>query len=113
MRNTGRRTGTAVPQLYLGLPKPGPGLVQPPFQLKGAARVSLKPGQRRRVRFPLDTRAFSSWDEPSGRWRVADGCYAIGVGASSRDLPLRGTIRRTAGGTRMRRVRPNRACSAR
>ncbi len=94
IENTGRRTGTAVPQLYLGLPEPRPGVVQPPFQLKGMARLSLKPGQRKRVRFALDERAFSFYDETAGGWRVADGCYAVGVGASSRDLSLRGAIGR-------------------
>ena len=96
VENTGRRAGTTVPQLYLGLPQPGPGVVQPPFQLKGMSRISLRPGERRRIAFPFDERAFSFYDERAAGWRVADGCAVVAVGASSRDLPLRGKIGRGA-----------------
>ena len=94
VRNTGSRRATAVPQLYLGLPEPREGVVQPPWQLKGFDRVTLEPGERRRVRFTLDERAFSYWDEPAGGWRVARGCYRVGVGTSSRDIPLVATVGR-------------------
>jgi hypothetical protein len=94
VKNTGSRPGTAVPQLYVGMPEPAPGIVQPPFQLKGFNKVTLAAGQSKRVRFTLDSRAFSYWAGSS--FRVHPGCYRIGVGAHSRDLPLRGTIARGA-----------------
>jgi beta-glucosidase len=87
--NTGARAGTEVPQLYLGLPS-RPGAPQPPSQLKGFAKISLRPGQSARVRFPVDARALSSWD--AGAWRVVPGCHRVKVGRSSRDLPLRGLL---------------------
>jgi beta-glucosidase len=93
--NTGGRTGTAVPQVYVGMPEPRPGVVQPPWQLKAFQRVRLRPGETRRVSFQLDDRAFSYWS-PAGRWDVAPGCYRIGVGPSSRELPLQGVIGRGA-----------------
>ena len=46
--NTGARTGTAVPELYLGLPSL-PGVPQPPRQLKAFAKVKLAPGASARV----------------------------------------------------------------
>jgi beta-glucosidase len=92
--NTGVRRGFAVPQLYLGLPSPASGIVQPPRQLKGYAKVALAPRHRRTVTFSLDDRAFSYWDVGTGRWRVAPGCYGVYVGSSSRKLPLRGVISR-------------------
>jgi beta-glucosidase len=92
--NTGARAGTAVPQAYVGMPAPGEGLVQPPWQLKGFSRVRLAPGETKRVSFALGSRAFSYWDTAAGDWRVAPGCYEIGVGASSRDLPLRAVVSR-------------------
>ena len=55
VRNTGRRTGSEVAQLYLGLPDPG-GIKQPPRALKGARKLTLRPGRRRRVGF-VSTRA--------------------------------------------------------
>ena len=94
VKNTGARTGSAVPQVYVGMPEPNASTVQPPWQLKGFDKVALKPGESRRVRFALDDRAFSYW--AGGGWRVAPGCYRIGVGASSRDLPLQGVVGRDA-----------------
>jgi beta-glucosidase len=92
VRNTGARAGTAVPQLYLGLPEPSPAIVQPPWQLRGVDKVTLAPGRATTVRFHLDQRAYSDWDSASGAWTVAPGCYAVAVGTSSRDLPLRGEV---------------------
>jgi beta-glucosidase len=46
------------------------------------------------VSFALDERAFSYWNTPAKGWRIEPGCYAVQVGFSSRDLPLRGTIGR-------------------
>jgi hypothetical protein len=92
VRNTGKRAGTAVAQLYVGLPEPEPGVVQPPFALKGFEKVKLAAGASRRASFTLDERAFSYW--AGTRWRVAPGCYRIGVGASSRDLPQQGVVGR-------------------
>jgi beta-glucosidase len=96
VRNTGAREGSAAPQLYVGMPDPGRGVAQPPRQLKGFARVSLRPGQARRVAFTLDERAFSYWNTGADGWRVARGCYRITVGAHSRDAAVSGTIGRGA-----------------
>ena len=92
--NTGKRTGVAVPQLYLALPSPSSDVPQPPRQLKGYSKLSLAPGKSQVVSFPLDDRAFSYWDVGSGSWKVAPGCYGVFVGRSSRDLPLSGAIAR-------------------
>jgi beta-glucosidase len=90
--NVGRRSGVDVPQLYLGLPSPGPGVIQPPKQLKGFQRVSLAPGASQRVTFALDARSLSYWNSSDNGWRVAPGCYRVMVGRSSRDVLLRGTL---------------------
>jgi len=108
--NRGARSGVAVPQLYLGLPDPGESVVQPPFQLKGFTKVRLARGASRRVTFMLDRRAISYWSAASDRWEVAPGCYRIGVGASSRDLPLQDVI---GLGARCARARTPRPCTAR
>ena len=92
--NTGSRSGSAVPQLYLGLPSPSLTVLQPPRQLRGYSKLSLAPGETQTVSFPLDNRAFSYWDVTSNGWVVAPGCYGVMAGSSSRDLPLQGTIAR-------------------
>ena len=98
VRNTGRRTGSEVAQLYLGLPDVGASIRQPPRALKGARKLTLRPGQRRRVGFRLDARALSYWHEGSRSWRVAAGCYGVQVGRSSRDIRQSGALAIRASG---------------
>jgi beta-glucosidase len=94
--NTGSRAGYAVPQLYLGLPS-SRGVPQPPSALKGFTKVYLQPGESMSVSFPLDRRALSYWSTSASGWRVSNGCAAVKVGFSSRDLPLRGGLPAGAG----------------
>ncbi|GGT03633.1 hypothetical protein GCM10010156_71880 [Planobispora rosea] len=89
VRNTGSRAGVAVPQLYLRFPG---GAGEPPRQLRGFTKVRLAAGQSATVTFRLPERAFQIWR--GGRWATVPGRYTVYVGASSRDLPLRGAIRR-------------------
>ncbi|WP_243717283.1 glycoside hydrolase family 3 C-terminal domain-containing protein [Actinomadura sp. KC345] len=90
--NTGGRTGIAVPQLYIGMPSPGGGVVQPPKQLKGYTKVTLAPGESTRVTFPLSSRSFAYWNEGAKAWKVASGCYEVLVGSSSRAITQTGTL---------------------
>jgi beta-glucosidase len=85
--NTGHRTGTEVPQLYVGAPD------EPPAQLKGFTKVQLRPGQTRRVTFTLPASAFASWDVASHGWKVTGGTYRVMLGAGSRDIRLRTDVR--------------------
>lgn len=91
IRNTGARAGATVPQVYVGFPAR---VGEPPRQLKGFTKVRLQPGEARRVRIPLQARAFSHWDTRRDRWVVEPGRYRVWVGTSSRDLPLATTVRR-------------------
>jgi beta-glucosidase len=88
--NTGKRTGTAVPQLYLGLPSPGVDAAQPPRQLKGYAKITLAPGQSRRLTFPLTRRSLAYWNQGAKAWKVAPGCYKAMVGGSEREIEQTG-----------------------
>jgi beta-glucosidase len=99
VRNTGKRTGYAVPQLYVGLPDPdaGAGVTQPPVQLKAFRKLLLKRGAAGRVRFTLDRRALSYYSVAKNGWTIAPGCYRIKVGTSSRALPLRTQLARAGG----------------
>ena len=113
--NAGSRAGTDVAQLYLALPQPAPDVVQPPRQLKGFQRVTLDPGETRRVTMRVDQRALSYWDVDSGDWQVAPGCYGVMVGRSSRDIVQRATL--AVGGARCpgaaASVRASKACASR
>lgn len=87
--NTGQRAGAEVVQVYVAAP---PSAGEPPKQLKGFAKVELKPGQTRHLTVTLDRRAFSIWDTDSEKWVLAPGEHHILVGTSSRDLPLRASV---------------------
>lgn len=87
--NTGTRAGAAVVQLYVGFPT---SIGEPPNQLKGFEKVSLKPGQHRRVKMVLDSSSFASWSETANAWTVEPGTYTLRVGTSSRDLPLEAPV---------------------
>lgn len=90
VRNTGDRTGAAVPQVYVAAPSSTGG---PPKQLRGFRKVTLGPGESRRVSVVLDRRAFAYWHTKRDQWVVAPGTYRVLVGPSSRRLPLRAELR--------------------
>jgi beta-glucosidase len=94
VRNVGRRAGAEVPQVYLGAPSQSPpGVDFAEKQLAGFTRVVLWPGQATRVTVRIDRRDLSYWSVAQHDWVVARGQRAILVGASSRDLRLRGKVR--------------------
>jgi beta-glucosidase len=90
--NTGKRKGIAVPQLYVAIPAPAAGEVQAPRQLKGMARLELKPGKRKRVVLKLTERDLSSWNVKANGWKVVPGCYPIAIGRSSRSTVTKGKL---------------------
>jgi beta-glucosidase len=89
LRNTGSRTGDEVPQLYLR--DPVASVARPILALKGFTRVRLAPGEARTVSLVLDGRELQMLDE-GGRWAIEPGTYHLLIGASSRDIRLRGQV---------------------
>ena len=66
---------------------------RPPKELKGFHKVSLAPGEEKRVTLTLDERAFAYYSLPEKGWLIENGDFEILVGASSRDIRLSETIR--------------------
>jgi beta-glucosidase len=87
--NTGAVTGSDVAQLYLGDPAVAG---EPPRQLKGFRKVTLRPGQSATVRFILNGHDLSYWDDAANGWVLPGGPFRVYVGDSSAlaNLPLRG-----------------------
>jgi beta-glucosidase len=83
--NTGLRTGSDVPQVYIGFPHIEEG-DEPLLQLKAFEKVDLRQGESKTVRLLLDKSAFSWWSERSGQWRIASGAFKIALGTSSADI---------------------------
>ncbi|RYO99737.1 hypothetical protein DL764_006725 [Monosporascus ibericus] len=88
--NTGDAAGAEVAQLYVGIPGSG----VPARQLRGFAKPFLNVSASATVDFELTRRDLSVWDVAAQRWRLPLGGqrFAVYVGGSSRDLPLRGTL---------------------
>jgi beta-glucosidase len=95
LRNSGARSGSEVAQLYLG-PPAHPAESRPPQWLAGFARVELDAGQQREVTMHLSSEALSVWSSSQHRWAPGSGERAVFIGASSRDIRLRGKILVTA-----------------
>ncbi|MFG2334434.1 beta-glucosidase [Streptomyces sp. NPDC048604] len=87
VRNTGRRAGVEVAQIYAG-PSPDLRLDQPMQFLAGYRRLELAAGERRRVTVRVAARTLSSFDPAAGGWVLGTGVRDVRVGASSRDLRL-------------------------
>jgi beta-glucosidase len=88
VKNTGSREGAEVAQLYVG--DAHSHVERPVKELKGFAKVELKPGETKTVELTLDRRAFSYFDVKTHQWKAEPGDFAIQVGGSSADIALRG-----------------------
>lgn len=86
VRNTGRRAGKEVVELYLS--DGHAPVLRPEKELKAFAKVDLKPGQATHVSFDLDPRAFAYYNVAKKGWTIAPGRFRILVGSSSRDVKL-------------------------
>jgi len=85
VKNTGRRDGTEVVQLYLRDPSDADG---PLKSLRGFQRVSVKAGQTADVTIRLTPQSFEFWDAQTNTMRVKPGRYELFYGSSSRDVDL-------------------------
>ncbi len=86
VQNTGSRAGAEVAQVYVS--DPSAKVLRPFEELKGFARVELRPGETRHVSIALDRRSFAYWDVSKHDWTVDAGRFIVRVGDSSVNLPL-------------------------
>jgi beta-glucosidase len=86
--NTGRREGAEVAELYVG--DSHASVPRPVKELKAFTKLSLKPGETRRVTLTLNRRAFSFYDVTKKDWNAEPGDFSILVGGSSDNIQLRG-----------------------
>ncbi|MDE1917071.1 MAG: glycoside hydrolase family 3 protein [Sphingomonadales bacterium] len=80
--NLGKRDGADVPQVYATLPgSPVPRLI-------AFDRVTLKPGETRRVTLRAEPRILAHWDEATKGWRIAGGRYTVTLAHDAADRGL-------------------------
>lgn len=89
VRNTGKRAGTEIAEVYARLPK---GADESYKRLAGWKRVSLSPGESQTVSVPIDPRVLQTFDESSNHWNLGPGDYEVLVGPSSDNTPLSGSL---------------------
>jgi len=86
VKNIGKVAGKEVVQLYVSDLKSS--LPRPSKELKGFAKVPLKPGESIAVEFSLDERSLAFYDPYKHGWVVEPGEFEVQVGSSSRDIRL-------------------------
>jgi len=90
VKNVGSRAGDEVVQLYLR--DRFASVVRPRLELKRFERLSLEPGESRRVTFELGHDALAFYDITTQGWLMEPGEFEIMVGSSSEDIRSRGTL---------------------
>lgn len=92
--NTGERAGKETVQLYVRDVESS--VNRPSKELKGFAKVALKPGQSETVTIKLDKRAFAYYNVQLGDWHVETGDFELLIGRSSADIVLTETVHVTS-----------------
>jgi beta-glucosidase len=85
VKNTGRRAGAEVAQVYAALP---PAANEPPRRLVAWEKVELAPGESKTVTLRLEPKYLSIFNVEKNDWELLPGEYKVMVG------PLTGAFRR-------------------
>ena len=88
--NTGSVPGAEIAQLYVSAKAPR--VIRPARELKGFAKVFLRPGASKTVEIPLDDMAFRYFNTGTNRWEIDGGEYDILIGASVEDIRLSSAV---------------------
>jgi len=81
VKNDGKVRGDEVVQLYVR--HEGSRIPRPRLDLRGYRRITLDPGQSRRVTFTLPGASLAWWDSTAQRWTVERDRVRLQVGGSS------------------------------
>jgi beta-glucosidase len=88
--NTGTRAGAAVAQVYVA--DGHASVPRPSKELKGFSKVTLQPGETKKVTVPLDARSFAYYDVKDHAWIATAGKYGVIVGSASDKPELTGDV---------------------
>ena len=81
--NTGPREGVDVPQIYVG--RDGG---TAPMRLGAFTRVTLKPGETRRITLTAEPRIVADYDTGLPGWRIAAGRYRVALARDAADRTM-------------------------
>jgi len=91
VKNTGRRAGEEVVQLYVR--HVDSAVTRPLKELKAFSRVYLRPHEEKTVKLSLPASRLAYWDADADRWTVEKDQVEIIIGGSSADVRLRKVVR--------------------
>ena len=90
VKNTGKRAGAEISQVYATLPAAAPETAaEPPKRLVGFEKTMLAPGESREITVKVDPLYLSVYNDASGTMDLLPGKYTYAVGGSSQNLPLK------------------------
>ncbi|HEX8234510.1 MAG TPA: glycoside hydrolase family 3 C-terminal domain-containing protein [Abditibacteriaceae bacterium] len=90
VRNTGKRAGDEVVQLYVR--HLNSAVERPQKELKSFARVSLQPGEAKEVRLPIQADKLAYWNERTQSFEVENTQLNVMIGSSSADIKRQTTL---------------------
>jgi beta-glucosidase len=85
--NTGQREGADVPQVYVA--REGSAA---PMRLVAFTRVTLKPGEVRRITLTAEPRVVADYDTKLPGWRIAGGAYRVALAHDATDRAIVRTV---------------------
>ena len=86
LKNTGKREGDEVVQLYVH--RIDSKVEWPAKELKSFSRITLKPGETKKVILSVPVSQLRYWDVKSNDWQLENGEIQLMVGSSSSDIRL-------------------------
>lgn len=90
IKNTGKVEGTEIAQLYVG--KRSETIFRPVRELKGFSRVTLAPGEQKKVKIAFDDKTFRFYDTRTDSWEIESGEYQIMIGCNSERMLLQDSL---------------------
>jgi beta-glucosidase len=83
VRNTGKREGKDVAQLYVAPADWRKAGWEAPKRLGAFAKSDLKPGQSKKVEVTIDPRLLATYEAAGNKWHIRSGDYRLMLGDSS------------------------------
>lgn len=91
VKNVGSVDGAETAQLYVS--DTNSTIFRPAKELKGFKKVFLRAGEEKEIVLTLDKRSFAYYNVNIADWHVEGGNFDILIGASSRDIRLKGSVK--------------------
>ena len=90
IENTGKMAGEETAQLYIGIKNSN--IFRVKLELKGFKKVSLNPGEKKRLTVYFDDKSFRFYNVATDAFEVESGEYDIYIGSSCMDIRLQSTL---------------------